>query len=53
MMHTFNTFLKKNAPGHQFAGLFLMLSMLFLVFDYIKKMQLAQKAESTRQALFG
>ncbi len=54
MMHTFNVFLIfLNAPGHQFKGLFLMLSMLFLVFGYIKKMQLAQKAEGTRQALFG
>ncbi len=34
------------APEHQFTGLFLMFSM-FLAFGYIKKMQLAQKAEGT------
>ncbi len=32
-INTFFFFL--NTPGHQFTGLFLMLSMLFLVFDYI------------------
>ncbi len=28
-----------------------MLSMLFLIFGYIKKMQLAQKAEGTRHGV--